>query len=72
MARKLLQIHLSRLVKQLNNENFKFIHKENRLANVLRFSNKPIQAREFWKISGFFGRVFPQKTYRFSMEAFQN
>ena len=53
-------------------KNFKFIHKENRLANVIRFSIETIQAMEFCKTSGFCGRNFPQKIYRFSMEAIQN
>ena len=53
-------------------KNFKFIHKENRLANVIRFSIETIQAMEFCKTSGFCGRNFPQKNYRFSMEAIQN
>ena len=41
-------------------KNFKFVHEENRMANVVRFSVETIQGMEFWKTSGyFFGRVFP-------------
>ena len=54
-------------------KNFKFIHKENRLANVIRFSIETIHAMEFCKNSiHVLGQVFPQNKYRFSMEAIQN
>ena len=47
-------------------KNFKFVHEENRMANVIRFSVETIQGMEFWKTSGyFFGRVFPQKAIVF-------
>ena len=53
---------LSRVVKQPNVENFKFVHEENRIANVIYFSGETIQGMDFWKTSGyFFGRVFPRK-----------
>ena len=45
--------------------------KKNCSANIIRFSIKANQAIEFWKTSGFFGRVFSQ-SYHFSMEANQN
>ena len=51
-------------------KNFKFVHEENRMANVIRFSVETIQGMDFWNTSAyFFGRVFPQKNYRFSTEA---
>ena len=54
-------------------KNFKFIHKENRLENVISFSSETIQAMEFCKTSiHLLGQVFPQNKYRFSMEAIQN
>ena len=46
-------------------EKFKFIRGENRLVNFIYLSIKTIQAMEFRKYSGFFGRVFPQKTFVF-------
>ena len=46
-------------------KNFKFVHEENRMANVVRFSVETIQGMEFWKNSGyFFGRVFPQSVFQ--------
>ena len=36
------------------------------------FLINPFKQGNFEKFQVFFGRVFPQKTYRFSMEAFQN
>ena len=36
------------------------------------FLIKPFKQGNFGKTSSFFGRVFPQKIYRFSMEAIQN
>ena len=54
-------------------KNFKFIHKENRLANVIRFSIETIQAMKFCKTSvHVLGQVFPQNECHFSMEAIQN
>ena len=51
-------------------KNFKFVHEENRMANVVRFSVETIQGMEFQKTWGYlFGRALPQKNYRFSMEA---
>ena len=45
-------------------KNFKFVHEENRMANVVRFSVEAIQGMEFWKNSGyFFDRVFPQSVF---------
>ena len=52
-------------------KNFKFIHKENRLANVIRFSIETIQAMEFCKTSGFCGRNFPQKIIVFQWKQFK-
>ena len=46
-------------------KNFKFVHEENRMANVVRFSVETIQGMEIWKTSGyFFGRVFPQSVFQ--------
>ena len=38
---------LSRVVKQPNVENFKFVHEENRIANVFYFSGETIQGMDF-------------------------
>ena len=65
-------IHLSRLFKQVNVEKFQFVHKENRMANVIRFSIETIQGMEIWKFSGYFFDRFSIKNYRFSLEAIQN
>ena len=47
-------------------KNFKFIYKENWLANVIRFSIETIQAMEFCKTSiHFVGQNFPQKQILF-------
>ena len=64
---KFLKTSLSRLVKQLNVENFKVVHEESRLAKVIHFFIETIQAMEFWKKFRlfFFGSVFFTKNNRF-------
>ena len=54
LSSKFLKTSLSRLVKQLNVENFKVVHEESRLANVIQFFIETIQAMKFWKNSGCF------------------
>ena len=44
-------------------KNFKFVHEENRMANVVRFSVETIQGMEFWKTSGFFLAEFFHKAF---------
>ena len=48
-----------------------FIYEENRLANNMHFSIEAIQAMAFWKTSGFFPRVFPQKNIVFQRKQFK-
>ena len=71
---KFSKTSLSRLVKQLNVENFKVVHEESRLAKVIHFFIETIQAMEFWKNSGcfFLAQFFLQKIIVFSMELIQN
>ena len=47
LSSKFLKTSLSRLVKQLNVENFKVVHEESRLANVIQFFIETIQAMKF-------------------------
>ena len=48
-------------------KNFKIVHDENRMANVIRFSIETIRGMEFWKTSGyFFGRFSTKKTSFFN------
>ena len=54
LSSKFLKTSLSRLVKQLNVENFKVVHEESRLTNVIHFFIGTIQAMKFWKNSGCF------------------
>ena len=70
LSSKFLKTSLSRLVKQLNVENFKVVHEESRSANVLL---KLYRQWNFEKIQVvFFGSVFLQKIIVFSMESIQN
>ena len=71
LSSKFLKTSLSRLVKQLNVENFKVVHEEGRLANVLL---KLYRQWNFEKIQVvfFFGSVFLQKIIVFSVESIQN
>ena len=64
-----IEVCLSKLVKQPKFEK-SCLKEESRLANVIRFSVETNQSMEFQKTWGYvFGRAFPQKIYRFSMEA---
>ena len=69
---KIFEFRLSGLLEQPNVEKFQFVHKENRMANVIRFSIETIQGMEIWKTSGYFFDRFSKKNYRFSLEAIQN
>ena len=50
LSSKFLKTSLSRLVKQLNVENFKVVHEESRLANVIHFLLKVYRQWNFEKI----------------------
>ena len=66
LSSKFLKTSLSRLVKQLNVENFMVVHEESRLANVIYFLLKLYRQWNFEKIQVvFFGSVFFTKNYRF-------
>ena len=53
-------------------KNFKFVHEENWMANVIRFSVETVQGMDFWKTSGYiFGRFFPQKIIVFQRKQYK-
>ena len=54
-----------------NSSDFKIVHEENRMTNVIRFSIETIQGMEFWKTSGYFLAVFPQITIVFQWMQFK-
>ena len=74
LSSKFLKTSLSRLVKQLNVENFMVVHEESRLANVIHFLLKLYRQWNFEKIQVvfFLAQFFLQKIIVFSMESIQN